>query len=41
VRVLDAEPAGVRASRLRLCALTARAIRTGLYLLGIDTLERM
>jgi arginyl-tRNA synthetase len=41
VRVLDAEPAGVRASRLHLCALTARAIRTGLYLLGIDTLERM
>lgn len=31
----------VRASRLALCDLTARTIRTGLELLGIDTLEQM
>jgi arginyl-tRNA synthetase len=30
-----------RASRLRLCELTARTIRTGLDLLGIQTLEQM
>ncbi|MCB9850431.1 MAG: arginine--tRNA ligase [Phycisphaerales bacterium] len=41
VRVIDAEPESLRISRLRLCDLTARAIRTGLYLLGIKTLERM
>jgi arginyl-tRNA synthetase len=41
VRVVDAEPAEIRTSRLRLCDLTARTIRTGLYLLGIETLEQM
>ena len=39
-QVLKAEPA-VRASRLRLCALTARALHDGLGLLGIDVLDRM
>ena len=39
-QVLKAEPA-VRASRLQLCALTARALHDGLGLLGIDVLERM
>ncbi len=39
-QVLKAEPA-VRASRLQLCALTARALHDGLALLGIDVLERM
>jgi arginyl-tRNA synthetase len=38
--VLKAEPA-VRASRLQLCALTARALRDGLGLLGIDVVDRM
>ncbi len=28
-------------SRLRLCDITARTLRTGLDLLGIDTVERM
>jgi arginyl-tRNA synthetase len=41
VRVVDAETAEQRISRLRLCDLTARVIRTGLYLLGIPTLEQM
>ncbi len=40
IPVLKAEPA-VRASRLQLCALTARALRDGLGLLGIDVLDRM
>ena len=39
-QVLKAEPA-VRASRLQLCALTARALRDGLGLLGIDVIDRM
>lgn len=39
--VLKAENAEVRASRERLCGLTARALRIGLELLGIDVLERM
>ncbi|HEX9102516.1 MAG TPA: arginine--tRNA ligase [Polyangia bacterium] len=39
-QVLKAEPA-VRASRLQLCALTARALHDGLALLGIEVLERM
>ncbi len=39
-QVLKAEPA-VRASRLQLCALTARALRDGLGVLGIDVLDRM
>lgn len=41
VRVIDASPAQVRDSRLRLCDLTARTLRLGLGLLGIDTLEKM
>jgi len=41
VRVIDAEPPGVRVSRLRLCDLTARTLKLGLSLLGIRTLERM
>jgi arginyl-tRNA synthetase len=41
VRVIDAEPEALRNSRLRLCDLTARVIRTGLQLLGIRTIERM
>ncbi len=39
--VLKAENAKVAASRLRLCDLTARALRLGLELLGIPVLERM
>jgi arginyl-tRNA synthetase len=39
-QVLKAEPA-VRASRLQLCALTARALHDGLGLLGIEVLDRM
>ncbi len=39
-QVLKAEPA-VRASRLSLCAMTARALGDGLRLLGIDVLDRM
>jgi arginyl-tRNA synthetase len=31
----------LRSSRLRLCELTARTIRTGLNLVGIDTIEQM
>jgi arginyl-tRNA synthetase len=31
----------VRNSRLRLAALTARTLKQGLELLGLDTLERM
>jgi arginyl-tRNA synthetase len=38
--VLQAEPE-LRASRLSLCELTARTIRTGLDLLGIQTIEQM
>jgi arginyl-tRNA synthetase len=41
VRVIDAEPADVRASRLRLAELTARTLRIGLELLGIRTVEKM
>jgi arginyl-tRNA synthetase len=41
VRVIDASPDEVRISRLRLCDVTARALRLGLYLLGIDTVEQM
>jgi arginyl-tRNA synthetase len=39
-QVLKAEPS-VRASRLSLCAMTARALGDGLRLLGIDVLDRM
>ena len=38
--VLDA-PGESRASRLRLCALTAETLQRGLGLLGIETVERM
>jgi arginyl-tRNA synthetase len=41
VRVIDADPPHVRISRLKLCDLTARVLRRGLHLLGIDTLEQM
>ncbi|MCC2669825.1 MAG: arginyl-tRNA synthetase [Armatimonadetes bacterium] len=41
VRVIDAAPESVRLSRLRLCDLTARALKLGLNLLGIRVLERM
>jgi len=39
--VLKAGDEGTRASRLLLCHLTARTIKTGLDLLGIETLEQM
>lgn len=39
--VLKAETPALRASRLRLCDLTARTLRTGLGLLGITVVERM
>lgn len=39
--VLNAEDAGVKQSRLQLCLLTARVLKQGLSLLGIETLERM
>ena len=38
--VLKSEPA-LRASRLMLCDLTARVLKQGLNLLGIETLEQM
>lgn len=41
VRVIDASPDGVRISRLRLCDLTARTLKLGLSLLGIETVEQM
>ena len=33
--------AGVREARVRLCAIAARALRTGLHILGIRTPERI
>ncbi len=39
--VLRAEDPALRLSRLRLCDLTARTLRLGLWLLGIDVSERM
>jgi arginyl-tRNA synthetase len=39
--VLKAEDPSARTSRLMLCLLTARTIKTGLSMLGIDTLEQM
>jgi arginyl-tRNA synthetase len=39
--VLKAESDALRASRLLLCDLTARTLRQGLWLLGIDVVERM
>ena len=41
VRVVDASPDEVRTSRLRLCDLTARTLKLGLHLLGIETIEQM
>lgn len=41
VRVIDASPESVRASRLYLCDLTARTLKLGLSLLGIETVEQM
>ena len=41
VRVIDASPDSLRISRLRLCDLTARTLRLGLSLLGIETVEEM
>jgi arginyl-tRNA synthetase len=41
VRVIDASPDSVRISRLRLCDVTARALRLGLRLLGVETVEQM
>jgi arginyl-tRNA synthetase len=38
--VLKSEPAQ-RASRLRLCDLTARVLKQGLAVLGIEVLEQM
>ena len=39
--VLTAETPALRQSRLALCDLTARTLRTGLQLLGIDVVEQM
>ena len=39
--VLKAKDESIRASRLRLCDLTARTIKTGLGLLGIGTVDQM
>jgi len=39
--VLKAEEPTIRASRLRLCDLTARTIKTGLGLLGIRVVDQM
>ena len=39
--VLKADDENVKANRLLLCDLTARTIRKGLELLGIQTVERM
>ncbi len=41
VRVIDASPEELKMSRLRLCDLTARTLKLGLHLLGIETLEQM
>jgi arginyl-tRNA synthetase len=39
--ILAADTADQKNSRLRLAALTARTLKQGLQLLGLDTLERM
>lgn len=39
--ILVAEQESIKQSRLKLAALTAKTIKQGLALLGIDTLERM
>lgn len=41
VRVIDAETPQKRQSRLLLCELTARTLKTGLNLLSIDVVEQM
>jgi arginyl-tRNA synthetase len=41
VRVVGAESPELQQSRLRLCDLTARTLRLGLHLLGIEVLEQM
>jgi arginyl-tRNA synthetase len=41
VRVIDAEPESLRLSRLRLCDMTARVLKLGLGILGIQVLEQM
>ncbi len=41
VRVIDASPDDVRLSRLALCNLTARTLKLGLQMLGVETLEQM
>jgi arginyl-tRNA synthetase len=41
VRVIDALDEKSRLSRLHLCDLTARTLKLGLRLLGIETLEEM
>lgn len=41
VRVVGAETPELQRSRLRLCDLTARTLRVGLHLLGIEVLEQM
>jgi arginyl-tRNA synthetase len=41
VRVINAESDELRISRLRLCDLTARVVKLGLHLLGIETIEKM
>jgi arginyl-tRNA synthetase len=40
-QVLGAETAAARTSRLRLCDLTARTLKLGLGLLGIEVMEKM
>lgn len=40
-QVLGEENAGIRASRLNLCAITLRQVELVLYILGIDVPERM
>ncbi|GAA0431915.1 arginine--tRNA ligase [Actinoplanes capillaceus] len=39
-RVIDAEPE-TRSSRLALCALTARTLHTGMFLLGVEALDQI
>lgn len=39
--ILQAEDTAIRNSRLALCAVTARVLKTGLNLLGIATIDRM
>ncbi len=41
VRIIDAPEESVRLSRLRLCDVTARTLKLGLHLLGIETVEQM